>query len=90
MLSIAASSLGSLAGAFMPEYWSFLVTRSAHFSILRGQCHEMNIFLGGLNILIITFCVLCADGFQDLSEAFHYLILLSTFYLLLCNLDNAY
>ncbi len=36
MLSIVASSLGSLAGAFMPEYWSFLVTRSAHFFILRG------------------------------------------------------
>lgn len=27
MFSIAASSLGSLAGAFMPEYWSFLLTR---------------------------------------------------------------
>jgi hypothetical protein len=50
---------------------------------LQGQCHEMDIFFEGLNILISTFCVY-ADGFQDLSKAFHYPIqLLLTFYLLL-------
>jgi hypothetical protein len=31
---------------------------------LKGQCHEMDIFLKVLNILSSTFCV-CADGFQD-------------------------
>jgi hypothetical protein len=49
---------------------------------LKGQCHEMDIFFEGLNILISTFCV-CADGFQGLSKAFHYPIQLLTFYLLL-------
>jgi hypothetical protein len=49
----------------------------------KGQCHEMDVFLKGLNILISTFCV-SADGFQGLSKAFRYPIQLSTFYLLLC------
>ncbi len=44
----------------------------------------MDIFLEGLNIFISTFCV-CADGFQGLSKAFHYIQLL-TFYLLLLTL----
>ncbi len=30
--------------------------------VLKGQCHEMDIFSKVLNILISTFCV-CADGF---------------------------
>jgi hypothetical protein len=41
---------------------------------LKGQCHEMGIFLEDLNILISTVCV-SADGFQDLSKAFYYPIL---------------
>jgi hypothetical protein len=40
-------------------------------SNLKGRCHEIDIFVEGLNILISTFCVL-DDGFQDLSIAFHY------------------
>ncbi len=44
---------------------------------LKGQCHEMDIFLKVLNILSSTFCV-CADGFQDFSKAFHYPIQLLT------------
>ncbi len=36
------------------------------------------------NTLISAFCV-CANGFQDLSKAFHYPIQLLTFYLLLWN-----
>jgi hypothetical protein len=40
-------------------------------SNLKGQRHEMDIFIEGLNILISTFCVL-DGGFQDLSIAFHY------------------
>jgi hypothetical protein len=38
---------------------------------LKGQCHEIDIFFEGLNILISTFCV-CADVFLGLSKAFHY------------------
>jgi hypothetical protein len=49
---------------------------------LKGQCHEMDIFLEGLNILISAFYV-CADGFQCISKAFHYPVQLLTFYLLL-------
>ncbi len=45
---------------------------------LKEQCHEMDMFFKGLNILISTFCV-CADGFQGLSKAFHYHIQLFTF-----------
>jgi MFS family permease len=37
MLSIAASAIGSLVGAFMPEYWSFLITRSGSCYILSGN-----------------------------------------------------
>jgi hypothetical protein len=39
--------------------------------------HEMDIFFEGLNILIRTFCV-CADSFQDLSNAFYYPILFAS------------
>jgi hypothetical protein len=42
-------------------------------------------FEGLLNILISTFCV-CDDGFQGLSEAFHYPIQLLTFDLLFLKL----
>jgi hypothetical protein len=42
--------------------------------MLKGQCHEKEIFLKVENILIITFCV-CADGFQGLSKAFPYPII---------------
>ncbi len=49
---------------------------------LKGQCHEIYIFFEGLNIFIGNFCV-CADGFHDLSKAFHYPIHVLTFYLLL-------
>jgi hypothetical protein len=48
---------------------------------LKGQCHEMDIFFNGLNILISTFCVF-VNGFQGLSKAFNYPIQLLTFYLL--------
>jgi hypothetical protein len=52
---------------------------------LKGQCHEMDIFLRSkLNFVISTFCV-CAHGFQGLSKAFHYPIQLLTFYLRLWN-----
>ncbi len=39
--------------------------------LLKEQCHAMEIFFEGLNILISTFCV-CADDFQDLPKAFNY------------------
>jgi hypothetical protein len=42
----------------------------ARIIFLKGQCHEMDIFVGGLNILISTFCE-CSDGFQGLAKAFH-------------------
>ncbi len=58
-------------------YWSLHLR---YLFRLKGQCHKMDIFLKGLNILISTFCV-CADSFQ----AFHYPIQLLTFYLLLWN-----
>jgi hypothetical protein len=35
---------------------------AADLVFLKGQCHEMDLFFQGLNILISTFCV-CADGF---------------------------
>jgi hypothetical protein len=35
--------------------------------LLKGQCHEIDIFLKVLKILISTFCV-CADGFQGLKK----------------------
>jgi hypothetical protein len=51
----------------------------------KGQWHEMNSFFEGLNILISTFCV-CADGFQGLSKAFHYLTQILTFCCAVLNL----
>ncbi len=36
---------------------------------LKVQCHEMDIFFNGLNILISTFRV-CADGFQGFSKVY--------------------
>jgi hypothetical protein len=42
-----------------------------HLSNLKGQCHVMNIFFEGRNILISTFCA-CAHSFQRLSKAFRY------------------
>ncbi len=49
---------------------------------LKGQCPELDNFFEGLNILISNFFVF-ADGFPDLSKAFHYPIQLLTFYFLL-------
>ncbi len=66
---------------------------SGPYVFLKGQCHEMYIFVEGLNILISTFCV-CADGFQGLSKALHYSIQLLTFNFLLwkyfSEFENAY
>jgi hypothetical protein len=39
-------------------------------SPLKGQCQKMDIFCRSKHFNK-TFCV-CADGFQDLSKAFHY------------------
>jgi hypothetical protein len=52
---------------------------------LRGQCHELDIFVESLNILISTraFYVSAADGFQGLFKAFHFPLKFLTFYLLL-------
>jgi hypothetical protein len=36
--------------------------------ILKGQCHEMFLFIEGLNILISTFCV--AAGFKVFQKLF--------------------
>ncbi len=44
-------------------------TRNMIRLCLKGQCHKMDIFLEGLNILISTICV-CADCFQGLTS-FH-------------------
>ncbi len=49
---------------------------------LKGQCHEMDISFGGLNIVIRAFCV-SADEFQDCSKACRCPIQLLTYYLLL-------
>jgi hypothetical protein len=49
---------------------------------LKGQCHEMGIFVEDLNILVGTFCVY-ANGFHRLIKVFHYHIRILTFYLLL-------
>ncbi len=36
---------------------------------LKGQCHEVDIFLKGQNILVGRyFLSICADGFQGLSK----------------------
>jgi hypothetical protein len=51
------------------------------FVLLKGQCHEMDIFFS-LNILISTFCV-SAYGFQGLSKDFHFSIKILAFCLLL-------
>jgi hypothetical protein len=37
---------------------------------LKGKCYEMDISFKGIKFSSFSFC-LCADGFQDLSEAFH-------------------
>ncbi len=44
-----------------------------HLTYLKGQCHEVNIFLEGRDILINTFCVF-THSFQGLLKAFHYSI----------------
>jgi hypothetical protein len=46
--------------------------------VLKGTVSRDGYFFEGLNILISTFCV-CAEGFQDLSNAFHYPLQLLTF-----------
>jgi hypothetical protein len=51
------------------------------FESLKGQCHEMDIFLRSKRF-IGTVCV-CADGFQGLSKAYHYPVQLLTFYILI-------
>jgi hypothetical protein len=53
---------------------------TARLCPLKGTVLRDGYFFEGLNILISTFSV-CADGFQDLSKAFHYRIQLLTFYL---------
>ncbi len=57
----------------------------ARIIFLEGQCHEMDIFVGGLNILISTFCE-CSDGFQGLAKAFHPIQL----FLFICFFENTY
>jgi hypothetical protein len=51
--------------------------------MLKRQCHEMDIFCDGLNILINTFCV-CANG---LLKDFHYFTQFLTF---ICFFENTY
>ncbi len=54
-------------------------------AFLQWKCHELDIFVEGLNILICTFCV-CPEGFKGLSKAFQYpSVQLLNFYLLLWN-----
>jgi hypothetical protein len=52
------------------------------FSCLKGTVSRDGYLFEGLNILISTYCV-CADGFQGLSNVFHYPLQLLIFYLLL-------
>ncbi len=52
------------------------------FKPFKGTVLRDAYFFEGLNFLISTSCV-CADGFQDLSKAFHNPIQCLTFYLLL-------
>jgi hypothetical protein len=70
----------------------YLCVTSVIVSINERQCHEMNIFFKGLNILISTFCV-CADGFEGLSKSLSLLnrinFLFSSLKLLI-NFKNAY
>jgi hypothetical protein len=58
-----------------------------------GQCHEMDIFFEGLNILISTFCVF-AGRFPGLSKSFSLPHTIINFLFaplkLLTNFENAY
>jgi hypothetical protein len=47
-----------------------MVCKKEQVKALKGQCHEMDIFLGS-KMLISSFCV-STDGFQGLSKAFNY------------------
>jgi hypothetical protein len=53
-------------------------TAAARGHLIKGECHEMEIFFEALNIFISTFRI-SADGFQCLSIDFHYPIKLVTF-----------
>jgi hypothetical protein len=46
--------------------------------IVKGTVSKHGDFFEGLNILISSFCS-CGDGFQGLSEAFHFPIQVLTF-----------
>jgi hypothetical protein len=49
------------------------------YKMVKGTVPRAGFFVvEGPNKLISTFCM-CADGFQGLSKAFHYLIQLLTF-----------
>ncbi len=47
---------------------------------MKGQCHEIDLLLKGLNIFISTYFLVCAEGFQGLPKYFHYSIKVFTFY----------
>jgi hypothetical protein len=40
----------------------FNSTLATQVGMLKGQCHEMNYFFGGLKNQISTFCI-CSEGF---------------------------
>ncbi len=66
------------------QLWRINIFYKNCFSRFKGTVSRDGYFFEGPNIWISTFFV-CADSFQGLSKAFHYLVQLLTFYLLLWN-----
>ncbi len=67
--------------ASLEEYFTLALDGTYFLRVLflKGTVLRDGYFFEGLNILISTFCV-CADGFQGLSNAFHYPVQLLTFF----------
>jgi hypothetical protein len=79
-------NLAAIPSVFKPDVssqtFSTTVVQTLHCTVFIGTVSRDGYFFEGINILISTFCV-CAEGFQGLSETFHYPIQLLTFYWLL-------
>jgi hypothetical protein len=82
-----------VASAFSCIFTKYIAGRTKNNTDIERYCtvSRDGYFFEGLNILFSTFC-LCADGFQGLSKAFHYLVQyhLFRFFEIANNFRNAY
>jgi hypothetical protein len=92
-VSAAVGGGGSRAEGTGPSPQSVRGPPAEDVGFKEGQCHELDIFFEGLNILISTFCVyarMVFKAFQKLFITLYYYYLFICFFEILANFENPY